>query len=65
MSVRAMPNILLLRPADGNETSGAYSVAIDNRHRPSVLALSRQAVPNLKGTSIEGNSRVTRGPNLE
>jgi len=54
MSVRAMPNILLLRPADGNETSGAYSVAIDNRSRPSVLALSRQAVPNLKGSSIEG-----------
>ncbi len=54
MMVRSMPNILLLRPGDGNEVSGAYSVAIENRHRPSVLCLSRQAMPNLKGTSIEG-----------
>jgi len=54
MMVRTTPNILLLRPGDGNEVSGAYSVAIENRHRPSVLCLSRQAVPNLKGTSIEG-----------
>jgi len=54
MMVRAMPNILLIRPADGNEVSGAYSAALDNRGRPSVLCLSRQAVPNIKGTSIEG-----------
>jgi len=54
MMIRAMPNILLIRPADGNETSGAYLVAIENRHRPSVLCLCRQAVPNLKGSSIEG-----------
>jgi len=54
MIIRAMPNILLIRPADGNETSGAYAAAIENRHRPSVLALSRQAVPNLAGTSIDG-----------
>lgn len=54
MMCRAVPNLLVLRPADGNETSGAYAVAIENRHRPSVLALSRQPVPNLKGTSIEG-----------
>jgi len=54
MAVRATPNILLLRPADGNETSGAYAVAIESHSRPSVLALSRQAIPNLKGSSIEG-----------
>ncbi|KAK3435085.1 hypothetical protein EUGRSUZ_D02466 [Eucalyptus grandis] len=53
-SFRAMPNILMLRPADGNETAGAYKVAIVNRKRPSVLALSRQKLPNLPGTSIEG-----------
>lgn len=38
----------------GNETSGAYAVAIEMRHRPSVLAFSRQACANLAGTSIEG-----------
>ncbi|KAK3142941.1 hypothetical protein QOZ80_4BG0354610 [Eleusine coracana subsp. coracana] len=52
-SLRAMPNILSLRPADGNETSGAYKVAILNRKRPSILALSRQKLPHLNGTSID------------
>ncbi|KAJ6940226.1 hypothetical protein NC651_006384 [Populus alba x Populus x berolinensis] len=53
-SFRAMPNILMLRPADGNETAGAYKVAVLNRKRPSILALSRQKLPQLPGTSIEG-----------
>ncbi|XP_006652140.1 transketolase, chloroplastic-like [Oryza brachyantha] len=53
-SLRAMPNILMLRPADGKETSGAYKIAILNRKMPSVLALSRQKLQHLKGTSIEG-----------
>ncbi|KAG6435667.1 hypothetical protein SASPL_100542 [Salvia splendens] len=53
-SFRAMPNILMFRPADGNETAGAYKVAVLNRKRPSVLALSRQKLPQLSGTSIEG-----------
>ncbi|KAL9275097.1 Transketolase-2, chloroplastic-like protein [Drosera capensis] len=53
-SLRAMPNILMIRPADGTETAGAYRVAILNRKRPSVLALSRQKLPQLPGTSVEG-----------
>lgn len=53
-SFRAMPNILMLRPADGNETAGAYKVAVEHRKTPSILALSRQKLPNLPGTSIEG-----------
>jgi transketolase len=53
-SLRVIPNLLVFRPADGNETSGAYKVAIENRKRPSVLALSRQNLPNLVGSSIEG-----------
>ncbi len=44
----------MLRPADGKETAGAYKVAALNRKRPSVLALSRQKLPHLPGTSIEG-----------
>ncbi|PSB01745.1 transketolase [Merismopedia glauca] len=52
-SLRAIPNLLVIRPADGNETSGAYKVAIENRHRPTLLALTRQNVPNLAGSSIE------------
>eukprot|EP00850_Spirogloea_muscicola_P011462 SM000071S21086 [mRNA] locus=s71:348165:351437:+ [translate_table: standard] len=52
-SFRAMPNILMMRPADGNETAGAYKIAVENRKRPSVLALSRQKLPQLSGTSID------------
>jgi len=51
--LRALPDLILIRPADGNETSGAYSVAVETRNHPTVLALTRQAVPNLKGSSIE------------
>ena len=39
-SFQAMPNILMLQPADGNETSGAYKIAVLNRKRPSIIALS-------------------------
>ncbi len=45
-SLRSIPNLLVIRPGDGNETSGAYQVAISNRKRPTVLALSRQAMVN-------------------
>jgi len=45
-SLRALPNLLVIRPGDGNETSGAYQVAITNRKRPTVLFLSRQAMAN-------------------
>lgn len=57
-SLRMIPDLIVMRPADGNETSGAYKVAIENRHRPTLLALSRQNLPNLPGSSIEG---VTKG----
>ncbi|CAN1842677.1 Transketolase, chloroplastic, partial [Linum perenne] len=53
-SFRAMPNIFMFRPADGNETAGAYKVAVETRKTPSILALSRQKLPQLPGTSIEG-----------
>lgn len=51
-SLRLIPNLIVIRPADGNETSGAYKIAIENRHRPTLLALSRQGLPNLAGSSI-------------
>tara|TARA_A100001037_G_scaffold81787_1_gene73871 strand:- start:342 stop:2351 length:2010 start_codon:yes stop_codon:yes gene_type:complete len=52
-SLRAMPNMLVFRPGDGNETSGAYKVAIANRKRPSSLCLSRQGMVNQENSSIE------------
>tara|TARA_Y100001968_G_scaffold111268_1_gene100762 strand:- start:132 stop:1877 length:1746 start_codon:yes stop_codon:yes gene_type:complete len=52
-SLRAMPNMLVFRPGDGNETSGAYKIAIQNRKRPSSLCLSRQGMVNQQNSSIE------------
>ncbi len=52
-SLRAIPNLLVMRPADGNETSGAYKVAMQNRKRPTLLALSRQALVNLEKSSAD------------
>ena len=52
-SLRSTPNILLLRPADGNEVSGAYILAVQDRRRPTVLSLSRQNVDNLEGTDVD------------
>jgi transketolase len=58
-SLRAIPNLTVFRPADGNETSAAYKVAVEyaNQHRPTLMAMSRQGLPNLGG-SIE---QATKG----
>ena len=52
-SLRAIPNMLVFRPGDGNETSGAYKLAIQNRKRPSALCLSRQGMANQPNSSID------------
>lgn len=50
---RAMPNLMVWRPADGNETSAAYYSALTAQHTPSVLALTRQNLPQLENSTIE------------
>ena len=57
-SLRAIPNMLVIRPGDGNETSGAYKVAVANRHRPTVMFLSRQAMANQANSSAD---KVAKG----
>jgi transketolase len=52
-SLRMIPNLNVFRPADGNETSAAYKVAVESQETPTLLALSRQNLPNLAGSSIE------------
>jgi transketolase len=57
-----MPNLAVIRPADGNETSAAYKVAIERatqntNHAPTLLSLSRQKLPNLAGSSIENATK--------
>ncbi|KAJ7752057.1 transketolase [Mycena metata] len=54
---RATPNLAFWRPADGNETSAAYAVALKSTHTPSILSLSRQNLPNLEKSTIEHASR--------
>ncbi len=49
-ALRAIPNLIVIRPADANETAQAWKVALENRHGPTALALTRQAVPVLEGT---------------
>ncbi|KAI0085477.1 transketolase [Irpex rosettiformis] len=53
LHLRATPNIDVWRPADGNETSAAYYSALTSKHTPSVLALSRQNLPNLEASTLE------------
>jgi len=65
---RSHPNLLFLRPADGNETSGSYIIALRHTHTPSVFSLTRQNIPTLEGSSIEGTLRgayVVREPKGE
>jgi transketolase len=59
-SLRAIPNVLVFRPADAIETAQAWDTALKQTGRPSVLALSRQALPALprEGTA---NNPVARG----
>ncbi|CCJ30280.1 unnamed protein product [Pneumocystis jirovecii] len=52
--LRAQPNMMFWRPADGNECSAAYYVAITSLNMPSTIALSRQNLPHLENTSIDG-----------
>lgn len=59
IGLRAIPNMCVFRPADGNETAGAYKEAIKRRNSPSVIVLSRQKVwANVAGTCRE---KVGRG----
>jgi transketolase len=55
--LRAIPNLTVIRPAGANETSQAWKVALENRHGPTVLALTRQNVPIFQPE----NSSVEKG----
>ncbi len=53
--LRATPNILVMRPADAVETAECWEVAIESTEAPSVLSLSRQALPTLRTTHSTDN----------
>jgi transketolase len=47
-ALRAIPHLLVFRPADGVETAECWEIALSHDKNPSILALSRQAVPNVR-----------------
>ena len=56
-ALRAIPNLDVVRPADANETAHAWRHLLTRRNRPVGLALTRQNVPVLEGTSFDGVAR--------
>ncbi|MBN2217629.1 MAG: transketolase [Pirellulales bacterium] len=60
-SLRAIPNVVVLRPADANEVAEAYRTALTLKKRPVALALTRQNLPTLDRTKYAPASGVARG----
>jgi transketolase len=60
-SLRAVPGLITLRPADANETVEAWRVVMQLRHEPAALVLSRQALPTLDRTKYAPASGLARG----
>jgi transketolase len=59
-ALRAMPHLLVFRPADAIETAECWQLALENRHAPSILALTRQGVPLLR-TAADNENRSAKG----
>ena len=60
-SLRAIPGLITLRPADANEAVEAWRVIAQLRHEPVALILTRQAVPTLDRTKYAAAEGVQRG----
>jgi transketolase len=60
-SLRAMPNMLVLRPGDANEVVEAWKTAMQQQHRPATLVLSRQAMPTLDRSKYAAASGAAKG----
>ncbi|MES2256839.1 MAG: transketolase [Pseudomonadota bacterium] len=54
-ALRAIPNLMVMRPADGVETAECWQIALEHSKRPSLLAFSRQDVPTVRTTHIAEN----------
>ncbi|MBI4771666.1 MAG: transketolase, partial [Chloroflexi bacterium] len=59
--LRAIPDLLFIRPADANETAWAWVAAIRERHRPTALAFSRQNLPTVDRSALAPASGLLRG----
>jgi transketolase len=60
-SLRAMPNMHVIRPADANETSYAWRAAMQRKDGPTILVLSRQKLPVFDRSSLESADGIMKG----
>lgn len=60
-SLRCIPNVHVIRPADGNETRAAWKIAMESTDTPTVLVLSRQNLPVLPGTKENADQNLAKG----
>ncbi|MDC3416296.1 transketolase [Aquibacillus salsiterrae] len=59
--LRAMPNLSVIRPADGNEVQAAWRLALESTDQPTALVLTRQNLPTLEGTAENAYEGVKKG----
>ncbi len=60
-SLRAIPDLVVIRPADANETAQAWKYVLEHRERPIALALTRQGLPILDQAKYPSASNLARG----
>jgi transketolase len=60
-ALRAIPNLLVLRPADAVETLECWQIALEAKEQPTILALSRQNLPALRTASVKANLSASGG----
>lgn len=60
-SLRAMPGLSVIRPADANETTVAWQIALESTNKPTALILTRQDLPVLEGTQQAAYEGVRKG----
>jgi transketolase len=60
-AVRAIPNVVLIRPADANESVVAWQVALERSHGPTALVFSRQKLPVLDQSKVASAQGVRKG----
>ena len=60
-ALRAIPNLVVIRPADANETTVAWQIAVERKHGPTALIFSRQAVPTFDRAVVASAEGVRKG----
>jgi transketolase len=60
-SLRAMPNLLVLRPGDANEVTESWKIIAQLKHSPAALVLTRQNIPTLDRSKYASASGVAKG----